>query len=293
MKFSLLILFAFLLFPALSFSQTAYPPEIEGTTEMVYKTVGDTELKLWEFHPDEAKPENPRPAVICFFGGGWKGGSPTQFVTQSEHLASKGIVAFVADYRVASRHHTKAKDCVADARDAMRYLRAHAEELGIDPDRIAAGGGSAGGHIAACLGVIEDDAESKPNAMLLFNPACVIVPLDGKNYWAEDRREEMTERMGVEPEALSPAHHVSAAAPPCIIFHGEADDTVPFATAAVFTEKMREAGVVCELKGYPGEAHGFFNPFRQPEEKREKIFGQTMNQLDAFLIKLGWMNQPQ
>lgn len=274
-----------------TFSQQNYPPRIEADLETTYKTVDDVELKLWGFAPERSGDDTSRPAVVFFFGGGWKSGSPTQFVPQAQHLAKKGIVAFVADYRVSSRHGTKAKDCVADARDAMRYLRDHAAEFGIDPDRIAAGGGSAGGHIAACLGTIGDDAKSKPNAMLLFNPACVIAPLDGKNYWAEDRQEEMTERMGVASEALSPAHHVSASAPPCIIFHGEADDTVPFATAEVFARKMSEAGVTCELKGYPGEGHGFFNPHRKPAEKHQGIFEQNMEELDDFLIRLGWMDE--
>lgn len=291
-KFPLHFLPAILL-PAFACAQSNYPPEIEGATDMVYKTVGDVDLKLWRFYPDEAKPENPLPAVIFFFGGGWTAGSPKQFVPQSQHLAEKNIVAFVADYRVASRHGTKAKDCVADARDAMRYLHEHAKELGIDPDRVAAGGGSAGGHIAACLGVIEDDENSKPDAMILFNPALVIAPFEGKNYWDTDRSEEMQERMGVEPEALSPIHHVSKSAPPCIIFHGEADDTVPFSSAAIFAEKMVEAGVVCELKGYPGQEHGFFNRDRKPEEQHEKNFAQTMKEMDEFLVQLGWMDEPE
>ncbi len=291
MNFRLCILLASLLLPSLAMSQRGYPPKIENAKEFVYKTVGETELKLWGFFPEGANPEKPQPAVIFFFGGGWKSGSPTQFVPHAEHLASQGIIAFVADYRVSSRHQTKAKDCVADARDAMRYVRKHAKELGVDPGRLAAGGGSAGGHIAACLGVIDEDAESKPNALLLFNPACVIAPFEGKNYWKDDRSKEMHERMGVEPEALSPVHHVSANAPPCIIFHGEADDTVPFATAEVFTKKMKEAGVDCVLHGYPGEGHGFFNAGRKPAKGNKVALPQTLKQLDAFLAKLGWLKE--
>lgn len=271
------------------FAQKNYPPVIEGTREIVYKEVGEAALKLWMFSPDDWKAADSRPAIVFFFGGGWKAGSPGQFISQSEYLANRGMVAFVADYRVSSRHGTKAKDCVADARDAMRYLRSHASELGVDPNRLAAGGGSAGGHIAACLGVIEDDAASKPNAMALFNPACVLAPIDGKMPWPEDRSKELTERMGVDPKALSPAHHVSASAPPCIIFHGKADDTVPYATAEVFTEKMKAAGVPCVLHGYEGEGHGFFNAGRKPAEGNEPALPQTLKQLDDFLVELGWL----
>lgn len=269
----------------------SYPPVIEGTTEHVYKEVGDVTLKLWVFQPEGWKATDTRPAVVFFFGGGWKSGSPLQFVPQSEMLAKRGMVAMVADYRVASRHGVKAKDCVADARDAMRYVRKNAKKLGIDPKRLAAGGGSAGGHIAACLGVIEDDAASKPNAMALFNPACVLAPLDGKNHFGRDRSAEMTERMGVDPKALSPAHHVTAKAPACVIFHGKEDTTVPFSTAAVFAEKMKAAGVNCVLHSYEGEGHGFFNAGRKSQGGKTPAFSKTMEQLDAFLVKLGWLEK--
>lgn len=289
MKLFLLVFFASsLFFTGLAQAQKNYPPEIEGATQHVYKEASDTKLKLWAFTPEDWKEGDSRPAIVFFFGGGWKAGSPTQFVPQSEYLAQRGMVAFVADYRVASRHGTKAKDCVEDARDAMRYVRAHAKELGVDPNRLAAGGGSAGGHIAACLGVIEADSESKPNAMALFNPACVLAPLDGKNPWKEDRYSEMEKRMGVKPEALSPAHQVSEKAPPCVIFHGKADDKVPYATAEAFTEKMQSVGVTCVLHGYEGEGHGFFNAGRKSESGQPAL-PKTLEQLDAFLVELGWL----
>ncbi|MDF1815826.1 MAG: alpha/beta hydrolase fold domain-containing protein, partial [Verrucomicrobiales bacterium] len=243
----------FLLVPSQSKAQFTYPPQVPGAEEKIYKTVDDVELKMWVLKPDNWSTSDARPAILFFFGGGWKGGSPAQFIPQSQYLAGRGMVAIVVDYRVASRHKTLAKDCVADARDAMRFVRKEAKNMGIDPARIAAGGGSAGGHIAACLGVIDKDPESKPNAMALFNPACVLAPFEGVNYWEKDRSEEMRARMGIDPVALSPVHQVTKTAVPCIIFHGEADSTVPFSTAEIFTTKMKEAGVRCDLMGYPGE----------------------------------------
>ncbi len=161
MKFlSTLIGFVFVTTSLPAQKKPNYPPETEGTTEHVFKTASDTDLKLWRFSPADLKGDEQRPAIVFFFGGGWKGGTPNQFVPHSKHLAEKGIVAFVADYRVSSRNRTKAKDCVEDARDAMRYIRKNAAELGVDPKRLAAGGGSAGGHIAASLGVTAADAES-------------------------------------------------------------------------------------------------------------------------------------
>ncbi|MDC0251808.1 alpha/beta hydrolase [bacterium] len=268
-----------------------YPPEIEGATEHIYKEASDTRLKLWRFAPAYLKKGEQRPAIVFFFGGGWKAGSPNQFVPHSKHLAEKGMVALVADYRVSSRHETKAKDCVEDARDAIRYIRKNATELGVDPKRLAAGGGSAGGHIAACLGVIEADKASRPDALALFNPACVLAPLDGKNPWKEDRHAELKDRMGTEPEALSPAHHVGKGEPPCVIFHGKADITVPYATAESFHKKMTEAGADSTLHGYEGEPHGFFNFGRKSKVSEESAYDRILPQLDAFFIELGWIQR--
>ena len=116
------------------------------------KTVGEIQLKLHVFSTEGGG--RRRPAIVFFFGGGWVGGNPSQFFPHCEHLAAKGMVAVSAEYRVKSRHQATPFDCVEDARSAVRYLRGHARELGIDPDRIAAGGGSAGGHLAAATGTL-------------------------------------------------------------------------------------------------------------------------------------------
>jgi len=270
-------------------AQKNYPPSFEGAVEQVYKTVGETELKLWGFYPEDWKAADSRPAILFFFGGGWTSGSPGQFEPHARYLADRGMVAFLVDYRVSSRHGTLAKDCLEDARDAMRFVRTKAGELGVNPKRIAAGGGSAGGHLAACLGTIEADPESKPAALALFNPACILAPFAGKDPWPEDRSAELKERMGAEPEALSPIHHVTGAAPPCVIFHGTADEMVPFETAALFAVEMKRSGVKCILHEYEGEGHGFFNAGRTPAEGNEPALPQTLTQLDGFLVELGWL----
>jgi len=268
-----------------------YPPELPEAEKLSYKKVRDVELNLWVFKPDDWKTGDKRPAVVFFFGGGWKAGSPEQFTEQCKYLAKRGMVAITADYRVSSRNNTKAIDCVDDARDAMRWARSQANELGIDPNRIAAGGGSAGGHIAACLGTIFSDGKgktsSRPDAMFLFNPACVMAPMEGVPPRSAEKNASLRERMGTELKALSPAHHVSDKAPPCIVFHGTGDTTVSFVTSEAFTREMKKAGVRCELKAHEGEKHGFFN-FGRGENRS---FNKTMEQLDTFLVSLGWLEK--
>jgi acetyl esterase/lipase len=201
------------------------------------------------------------------------------------------MVAITADYRVASRNGAKPVQCVADAKSAIRWVRKNAERLGIDPKRIAAAGGSAGGHIAACAAVVpgldepgEDTSISAvPNAAVLFNPALVLAPLDGESFGGFGTRLTV-ERMGIEPQKISPAHQVRAGAPPVIVFHGRADTTVPFATAKAFAAKMKAAGSRCELVGFDGQAHGFFNYGREGN----RFYLETLKQADEFLASLGF-----
>jgi acetyl esterase/lipase len=263
-----------------------------GAKVETYKTAGDVKLNLYIYEPADLKAGEKRPAVVFFFGGGWRAGSPRQFMPQCKYLATRGMVAMAADYRVASRHKVKAIDCVRDAKSAIRFVRKNAARLGIDPDRIVAAGGSAGGHLAAATGTIEGFEEpdedttisSRPNAMLLFNPAVVLAPVAGIEL---DRRrlEELPDRVGTAPRDLSPYHHISAGAPPTAIFHGEADQRVPYATVVAFAKAMKEAGNTCKLFSYPNQGHGFFNYGRQ----RNAMFFTTMREADKFLAELGYL----
>ncbi len=270
-----------------------YPPKMEGAEVQTYKTAGDTKLNLYIFNPPGHKATDKRPAIVFFFGGGWTNGSPTQFEQHCKHLASRGMVAITADYRVASRNQVKAVSCVQDAKSAIRFVRKEAAKLGVDPNRIVAGGGSAGGHLAACCGTIkgfdettEDTAiSSVPNAMALFNPAVVLAEVPGLTSVNQVKVDSLKDRMGVEPKELSPYHNIKAGAPPTIIFHGKADTTVPYATVELFTKAMTDAGNKCTLLGYEGQAHGFFNYGRGGGE----YYPKTLASLDEFLTGLGYL----
>ena len=108
---------------------------------VVYKKVGQRSLKLFVDQPEEKTAATEKPAVLFFFGGGWVGGTPTQFARHSKHLASRGMVAICVEYRVIPKGDKGPPlVCCADAKSAMRYVRSHAKELGINPNRIAAAG---------------------------------------------------------------------------------------------------------------------------------------------------------
>ena len=128
----------------------AQAAEQQDTKSFIYKKTKQADLELVVHYPSGWKETDKRPAIVFFFGGGWTGGKIEQFEPQASHLASRGMVAVRADYRVKSRHGVTPKECVEDAKSAMRWVRQNAAQLGVDPDRIVAAGGSAGGHIAAC-----------------------------------------------------------------------------------------------------------------------------------------------
>lgn len=266
----------------------AYPPPIDADDRVTYKTIDGNALDLWVFTPSA---DEPRPAVIFFFGGGWRQGTPTQFVEQSKWLASRGMVAIIADYRVSSRHQTTVIDAVADARSAVRFVRTNAQRWNIDSRRIAAGGGSAGGHLAAATASIDafdaadDPAEvsAEPDALILFNPALALGSIPGIEVPA-GRLAALRERVGTDPTDVSPSHNLDESLPPTIVLHGTADRVVPYLTAEHFCDAARALGRTCRLVGYDGEGHGFFNHGRSRE-----MFQATMSEVDRFLVELGWI----
>lgn len=247
--------------------------------DRIYKTTPQGELKLHFALPTDWKPTDKRPAIVFFFGGGWKSGSYVQFIAQNDYFASRGMVAASADYRIESIHHTTPDKCVEDAKSAVRYLRQHASELGIDPNKVVASGGSAGGHIAACTALVDAfDAESddksisaKPNAMVLFNPALNIDELAAqRNASADDK---------TRAEAITPNRFINAGVPPAIMFFG-ADDAL-IQGAHGYLAKAKPLGLRAELWVAGGQAHGFFN--RAPWSL------VTTGKADEFMASLGYL----
>ena len=250
-----------------------------GTETVVYKTVGDRKLKLFIDKPEGWKKEDKNPAIVFFFGGGWVGGTPEQFRRQSTYLATRGMVGVRVEYRTIPKGDKGPPlVCCADAKSAMRYVRAHAAELGIDPRRIAGSGGSAGGHLAAFTALVEgqDDPQDdknvscKPDALVLFNP----VFDNGPGQWGH-------ERVGTRFMEFSPAHHVTKDAPPAIVFLGDKDNLIPVDVVKGFDERMKQAGARCETHIYPEAGHGFFN---KPEH-----CVATLAEADEFLASMGWI----
>jgi arylsulfatase A-like enzyme/dienelactone hydrolase len=245
-----------------------------------YKKAGDRELKVHIEKPTGWKESDKRPAIVFFFGGGWVGGGPGQFQGQSEYLATRGMVGVRVEYRVIPKGDSGPPVvCCNDAKSAMRWVRTHAAELGIDPHRIAAAGGSAGGHLAAFTSMVEgvddpaDDLKISPrgNALVLFNPVFDNGPEGG---WGRAR-------VGERYKEFSPAHNITPGAPPVIVFLGAKDALISVAVLERFKAGMTKAGVRCETRVYEGQPHGFFN--------QDPYKTATLTEADKFLASLGWL----
>ena len=253
--------------------------ERQATQSFIYKKTKQADLELIVHYPSDWKETDKRPAIVFFFGGGWTGGKIEQFEPQANHLASRGMVAVRADYRVRSRHGVTPKECVEDAKSAVRWMRQNAAKLGVDPERIVAAGGSAGGHIAACTAFTPDlDAEdedakisSKPNALVLFNPVLRFESIP-----------ELMERIGndeVLGKAISPTLHLAKDSPPTLIFFGTADRLAIMGDE--FMKKSKELGHRAELFTAEGQPHGFFN--------RSPWLEKTTQRMDEFLVSLSYL----
>lgn len=250
----------------------------------VYKKVDDRGLKLYVTKPADWKASDKRPAIVFFHGGGWTGGSPGQFTEHSKYLASRGMVCIQVQYRLLDRKASKPPvTCCRDAKSAMRWVRSRAAEFGIDTNRIASGGGSAGGHLAAFVGMVEgtddpaDDlnVSAKSNAMCLFNP----VFDNGPGAWG-------AKRVGDRYPEFSPCHNVSKDDPPAIVFLGSKDSLVPVQTAYDFRDNMKKVGVTAEVHIFEGMPHGFFNHGRNGN----RPYFDTVTAMDRFLASLGWID---
>ncbi|MBU2997785.1 alpha/beta hydrolase [Cellulophaga baltica] len=272
------------LFSILVFIGSIQAKDYEPHKKVLYKVINGDSLYLHIYQPKLQT--KPTAAIVFFFGGGWAVGNPNQFYQQSEYLASRGMLAISAEYRIKKKHGTTPFDCVEDGKSAIRWVREHADELNVDPEKIVASGGSAGGHIAICTALIEGHENSnenlkissKPNAVIGYNP---VFDTTEKGYGSK--------KVAGREKEISPCHQIKAKLPPMLNFHGEADKTVPFENAQRFTRLMNEADNKCELVSFKNVGHGFFNGDYFTEGKGDKYFNLTMYETDIFLSELGYL----
>jgi acetyl esterase len=257
---------------------TSRARELKPTRLVTYKKVGDLELRLRLFEPAGHRPSDQAPCFLVIHGGGWVAGTPTIMYALGDDFARRGWVVASMEYRFHTKDGaTTVFDSVRDARSAMRYLRSHAAELGIDPRKILAGGRSAGGHLAVAAALcdgVDDPQDDKnvscvPNVLALYSP---VIDTSAEGYGHE--------LIGERWQELSPRHLVRPGLPPTLVLHGTGDTVTPVVGAKAFHEAMQKAGNRCELVLHEKGGHSYMM-------RTEALFQEAMERTARFAAAAG------
>ena len=247
---------------------TAKESLIQVEYDVVYGEAGGQELLLDVYRP--AGPQKIRPAVILVHGGGWSGGDKKDFTKDEvSFYAKQSYVCFNINYRLATKDSNKYPAQLDDVQRAVRWIRSKAVQYGIDPKRIGAFGGSAGGHLVALLGTRDTRDNSDPTLAQYSSRVTCVVDLAGPK--------DLTVRLPVEPvdvESLvvnflgkprseasdsyreaSPLFSVDKKTVPFLILHGTEDALVPLDQSERFYEALHKVGVEASLIKLEGEGH--------------------------------------
>ena len=261
-----------------------------GQSVRIYKEVDGMSLKVDIFEMPRGNKQESRPAMAFFHGGGWVFGERSEFHEACLRYAKLGMVTFSFEYRLSinadgtfPHPDITPVESVKDARSAMRWIREHAVEFGIDPDRIVACGQSAGGQLALSTALIDGVNESSDKMEISTVPSALVLYSSSVNMveaWADmllgERRQEIW--------SISPHHNLKRGMPPAIQFHGELDDQVPFRVVRQFRNSAVKLGNQYELVSYEGRKHYLGDG--DPQYGRyfdEEILKKT----DAFLRRQG------
>ena len=277
----------FALTATLSFGSLLHSP---APAEVIYKHTAQGGLRLFAFQPPAKTNGATIPAVVWLHGGGWTGGTCESFFPLARYTAARGAASFAVEYRLAKTNGTvTVADCVADCKSAVRYVRGHAAAWGIDPHRIAVIGESAGGHLAACVAVLDgfddpaDDLRisARPDALVLYNP---LTKFEGSRFarlfaGAADPAAAM--------RRLSPGWFVRSHLPPTLCVHGLADTVVSPDDSRTFAAAMKTSGNRCDLVLLPETPHAFLIPNYKCSEA---TVVHSLLLADQFLTSLGWFS---
>ncbi|KAA5545383.1 sulfatase-like hydrolase/transferase [Roseiconus nitratireducens] len=276
--------------------RTAIPQEtlagLDAKLGVTYARYGDRELQMDVYRPKQAW--GSLPAVVCIHGGGWANGKRASHEKVAQGLASRGYVAATISYRLSGEAPFPA--AIHDCKAAVRFLRAHAKEYGIDAEKMGAIGLSAGGHLTALLatsaGVRELEGDGgNPSFSSAIQAA---VPMGAQTDLLSDRTREVSslddrgriwrqflggsqEQRADTYRLASPLHHLDREDAPCWFIAGETDD--PSTHADAFRQRMKELGVRTDLSIIQDAPHAFLGKqvwFDQMIETADAFFRQTL-----------------
>lgn len=261
------------------------------TKKIVYKNVGNRELSVDIFYTESSQQKSDNSAIAFFHGGGWVFGDPSEFYEACRRYARKGFVTFSFQYRLSRNAdgtypHPEITpvESTKDARSAIRWLRENARLLKLNPDKIVAGGQSAGGQLALAAALLDSINEISDNLKISPVPNALLLYSSNVNTmepWIDmllgERRNEIW--------TISPYHNLKKNMPPAIAFSGEEDDQVLPYIISFYRAKTIELGNYYELHTYSGRKHYL----GEGNKKYARYFDEEILELtDVFLEKYGF-----
>lgn len=246
---------------------SAPTPQIDFKNDVVYGVVEGIQLKLDIAKPSPCKDQKV-PLAVFVHGGGWKGGDKGGAFSRSDSkmLFQLGFAVASINYRLSPQFHFPAH--INDCKLAIRFLRKNAEQFGIDPNRIAIWGSSAGGHLVLLMGTADSDDGLEGSGLENISSKVVAVvdhfgPSDLTKA-TQAGHPTVTEFLGCDPYfcldiaiKASPVSYVTSDDPPILLIHGDKDKVVAYNQSEIMAEKLRLAGNSCALIKVKNAGHGF------------------------------------
>ena len=261
---------------------------LDSMLDMTYASYEGRTLKLDLYKPREKL--GNLPAIVCIHGGGWAKGGRKNYTLVAQALATHGYVAVTISYRLSGEAVFPA--AIMDCKAAVRFLRAHAQTLGINSDKIGAIGSSAGGHLAALLATSYgvQGLEGNGGYSAFSSQIQAVVPMGAQTDFLSERNRQVSEERliwkqymgGTQEEKLdayrlaSPIEHLNLGDPPCLIISAEKDDEST--RGAKFRKRMKELGISSEIEIIQGAPHGFL--------KEQAWFNQAMQAAAAHFNRV-------
>jgi acetyl esterase/lipase len=286
--------------PDANYTIDRIPKDLKVEDNIVYKTIGGQDLKLTVFYP-KVKKFKSAPLLVYIHGGGWGHGNRFVIVKSGgidvvRQLNDAGVVCATIEYRLVDGSGPTGLDAVADCKDAIHFLVKNADRFGIDPQRIATMGGSAGGHLSLVTALGEDkDYPCAPDLagyrgkvlaeVADFPLVSMVDPklFQGSNFARPSRLipilgGPLDQKRDVA-EKLSPTLLLRPDSPAIFLAHGDHDHVLNVLNSITFAQLCREKGVPVELIVVKNADHGFRGDAIEPSQ--EEIDRRTV----AFLLK--------
>ena len=262
-----------------------YFKSLKTVPDTVYfKKVGDKSLRLLMMQPQRQNKNQKCPVMVWIHGGAWRAGSPEGYIPHLRYSVAHGAVGVSIEYRLIppsgklsdNTNDNSVNDCITDCIDAIRYIRKHADELGIDPEKIMVIGDSAGGHLALCLGVLDLPKDEKANVVINCNGISDMTVEKWIKYIKPGSDQTETAKK------LSPINHTDAGDPPILTMNGAKDQVVTPADAERFYDTCKKSGIDTEYILWPDMRHAFIvTNYTATEEQTDRALAA----MEKFLVK--------